>query len=162
MLLYRPKLEQWDGPFTVLDIAHKDISVLLPNSSGPTKFQSTVVKRFVSPAEAKPTSDSSDLFFFTNLISVHSASTPCCSPEDIDNVGTLLQFDASSSKYDDNCFGTARAIEFISLVERSVFSLIPTDHAIGHRIFSSRNPDLAKNEVRANGVQKKLISRPSL
>lgn len=47
-LIYRPKTDKVEGPFFVPNISGEDVTLLLPPPSGPTKFQSTVVKPFRS------------------------------------------------------------------------------------------------------------------
>lgn len=43
VLVYRPQLERWDGPFDILGIDGEDVKGLLPPPAGPSKFKSTVV-----------------------------------------------------------------------------------------------------------------------
>lgn len=46
-LVYRPKKDHWEAPYCVLEINGKEIMLLLPPPSGPNKFRSTVVKRYI-------------------------------------------------------------------------------------------------------------------
>lgn len=45
VLVYRPEKDQWEGPFSVLEIRDKDVIVLTPK--GAVKFRSTVVKPYL-------------------------------------------------------------------------------------------------------------------
>lgn len=47
VLVYRPEIDKWNGPFALLDMQGEACTILLP--SGPTQFRSTVVKRYLSP-----------------------------------------------------------------------------------------------------------------
>lgn len=45
-LAYHPEVDQWDGSFALIDNEGETWTVVQPALSGPTKFYSTVVKRF--------------------------------------------------------------------------------------------------------------------
>lgn len=44
VLVYRPQLDRWDGPYCLLDIKGEYLTVMLLPTSGPAEFRSTVVK----------------------------------------------------------------------------------------------------------------------
>lgn len=44
--IYRPEEDNWESPFSILDINSDDNTVLLPKPAGPTTFRSTVLKQY--------------------------------------------------------------------------------------------------------------------
>lgn len=54
-LVYRPKKDRWEGPYSVLDINGENITVLLSPPSGPTKFCLTDMKWYLSPSTENST-----------------------------------------------------------------------------------------------------------
>lgn len=126
VLAYRPGTDRWEGPFAVLDVNAEDIMVLLPPPSSPTKFCSTVVKRYCTPVEQRalstlpshhenvaaqaphaltpspmPTGDS---------VLVHLVAFIGTPTDDIDTFKASVTYPAPSDSQADDRFATSRAI----------------------------------------------------
>lgn len=45
-LVYRPEKDRWEVPYSILDMDDEYCTLLLPPPSGPSKFRTTVFKRY--------------------------------------------------------------------------------------------------------------------
>lgn len=45
--VYRPEMDKWEGPYSLLDLIGEDAIVLLPHPSGPKILHTTVVKPYI-------------------------------------------------------------------------------------------------------------------
>lgn len=129
VLVYRPSKDMWEGPYSLLDIQGEDIIVLTPK--GPQKFRSTVVKRYVSPSNSSvlaPDPGQSNLAPSSNMYRGRSASLPAI----------------NTSNMVDSRFAQSRMAEFNSLMNRGVFSIVPTTETGTSRVYGSRFVDTIK------------------
>lgn len=92
-----------------------------------------------------------------DTISVHLVAISYCPPDDTDDIEVLLQSNTLSSTTDDIRFATSRAVELNSLVEQGVFSIVPSAHANGHRLFGAHFVDLFKKERTAHAFEKSRL-----
>lgn len=142
VLVYRPKTDKWEGPYSILEINGEDIIVLLPK--GPTKFRSTVVKPYLTPSHEKNPTPTIHITSFSQLSS------------DFDTTDSYKS-NISDTQIDTTQFSASRNIEFNGLIERGVFTLVPESMANGLRIYGSRFVDQVKNEGKPSAYNKSRL-----
>eukprot|EP00171_Calliarthron_tuberculosum_P004960 IDg4960t1 len=112
VLVYRPKLDKYDGPFKLLSLDGETMTVLTPR--GLSQFRTTVCKPFyeeqAKPGTAQP------------IVSSH-----------------VCVFNSSHTATPS--FAASRQKECLGLLENGVFDFVPASNAKGHRVFRSRFVD---------------------
>lgn len=130
-LVYRPKTDKWEGPFSVLDINGEDVTLLLPPPSGPTKFRTTVVRPFRSDdTDTQLPSDNQEPFAFSIYVN------------NLDNTATSFSLQGLPPK---SRFRHSRQKELDGLIARGVFTIVPSSESQSFRVFGSRFVDTVKN-----------------
>ena len=172
VLVYRPELDKWEGPWPLLDIQGETCTVLLPPPSGPTPFRSTVVKRFISDDngdnEVPSTPQSSEAPSPSSLASESNDNTtaPQALTVTVQSQGEnellkeeLEELVAYSAKMipqskDHKKYAASRKKEIDGLIDRGVFVPATVSDARGHRIYGTRFVDYVKNEGTPEAFEK--------
>lgn len=130
VLVYRDRSKKWEGPFPLLGIDGETCTV--STHSGPTRFRTTVVKRFYEPSTSH--NDTST----TPHLTVYFKSS--CIP--------VVPADR---------FYDSRMNEVNNLLDRGVFEYCSESDATGYRIFGSRFVDTVKYEGTADAFEKSRL-----
>lgn len=169
VLVYRPELDRWDGPWTLLDIQGETCTVLLPPPSGPTKFRTTVVKRFipalddndVSAPEQRNQNEPKNTHRETETTAEPQALTITVQAKNRKELLTeerneLVSFSAKMvpQAKDHEKFAASRKREIDGLINRGVFVPATVADAKGQRIYGSRFVDFVKNEGTPEAFEK--------
>lgn len=155
VLLYRPNLNKWDGPFSLLERIGEVATVFLPPPSEPTKLRTTVMKPFivkdsqsetVSSAVGRtakhPVQPSVHMVHITAIdddvefLTYEMAITILEKFEVIDDVQTVWR--AAVPQSDDfDLYGASFTKEFNGLPDLGVFTLVLMSKADAYRIYNS-------------------------
>lgn len=166
VLVYRPEIDKWDGPFSLLDIQGETCTVLLPPPSGPKQFRTTVVKRFIpddkttvttndepNPTPLHPTQVQPVGTSQANTMTIESNRETRATKEDLKELVAFAAKMVPQSK-DNEKYAASRKKEIDGLLNRGVFIPATVKDAHGHRIYKSRFIDYVKNEGTPEAFEK--------
>lgn len=166
VLVYRPELDKWDGPFMLLEIQGEACTVLLPPPSGPKQFRTTVVKRFIPdnkstdnrndeptpPTLSSPQNQPVDASQALTM-TIESKGETTTTWDELEELPVFAAKMVPQSK-DNVKYAASRKKKIDGLLNRGVFIPATVSDAHGHRIYKSRFVDYVKNEGTPNAFEK--------